>query len=46
MKQLNNCLSANKIPLNFEKTELIIFKSPRKVLFNENKVKLTEKRLY
>ena len=28
MKQLNNCLSANKILLNVEKTELVIFKSP------------------
>ena len=31
MKQLNNWLSANKISLNVEKTELVIFKSPRKV---------------
>ena len=46
MKQLNNWLSANKISLNVEKTELVIFKSPRKVLSDEIKVKLTGKRLY
>ena len=32
MKQLNNWLTANKISLDIEKTELITFKSPRKVL--------------
>ena len=46
MIELNNCLSTNEIPLNFKKTELVIFKSPRKALFDENKVKLNEKRLY
>ena len=46
MKQLNNWLSANKISLNAEKTELVIFKSLRKVLSDENKIKLTGKRLY
>ena len=46
MKQLNNWLSANKIPHNVEKTELVIFKSPRKVLSDEIKIKLTGKRLY
>ena len=46
MKQLNNWLSANKISLNVEKTELVIFKSPRKVLSDEIKIKLTRKRLY
>ena len=46
MKQLNNWLSANKISLNLEKSELVIFKSPRKVLSDEIKIKLTEKRLY
>ena len=44
MKQLNNWLSANKISLNVEKTELVIFKSPRKVLSDEIKIKLTGKR--
>ena len=46
MKQLNNWLSLDKISLNVEKTELVIFKSPRKVLSDEIKIKLTEKRLY
>ena len=46
MKQLNNWLNANKISLHGEKTELVIFKSPRKVLFDEIKIKLTGKRQY
>ena len=46
MKHLNNCLSANKISLNIEKTELVIFKSPRKVLLDEIKYKLRGRRLY
>ena len=46
IKQLNNWLSANRISLNVGKTELVIFKSPRKVLFDENKIKLTGKKLY
>ena len=46
MKQLNNWLSANKISLNVEKTELVIFKSPWKVTSDEIKIKLTGKRLY
>ena len=46
MKQLNNWLSANKISLSVEKTELVIFKSPRKVLSNEIKIKFTGQRLY
>ena len=46
MKHLNNWLSANKISLNIEKTELVIFKSPRKVLLDEIKIKLSGKRLY
>ena len=41
MKHLNNWLSANKISLNVEKTELVIFKSPRKVLVGEIKIKLS-----
>ena len=32
MKHLNNWLSANKISLQCKKTELVIFKSSRKVL--------------
>ena len=49
MKQFNNWLrSANKISLDVEKIELRIFKSPRKVLSDEIKIKkkLTGKRLY
>ena len=46
MKQLNNWLSANKISVNVEITELVISKSPRIVLSDEIKVKLTGKRLY
>ena len=45
MKHLNNWLSANKISLNVEKTELVIFKSPRKILLDETKIKLVVKRL-
>ena len=45
-KHLNNWSSANKIFLNVEKTELVIFKSPRKVLLNEIKITLSGKRLY
>ena len=43
---MNNWLSGNKISLNVEKTELVIFKSPRKVLLDEIKIKLSGKRLY
>ena len=46
IEQLNNWLCANKISLNVEKTELVIFKSPRKVLSDEIKIKLTGPRLY
>ena len=46
MRQLNNWLSTNKISLNFEKTELVIFKSPRKVLSDKIKIKLTGQRTY
>ena len=45
MKHLNNWLSAN-ISLNMEITELVIFKSPRKVLPDEIKIKLSGKILY
>ena len=43
MKHLNNWLSANRISLNVEKIELVIFKSPRKVLLDEIKLNLVEK---
>ena len=46
MKHFNNWLSTNKISLNVEKTELVIFKSPRKELLNGIKIKLSGKRLY
>ena len=46
MKQLKNWLSANKIYLNVEKIEPVYFKSPRKVLLDETKIKLSGKRLY
>ena len=45
-KQLNIWLSANKVSLNVEKIELVIFKSPRKVLSDEIKIKLCGKKLY
>ena len=38
MKHLNDWLSTNKICLNVEKTELVIFKSPRKILPTEIKI--------
>ena len=39
-------MSANKISLNIEKTELVIFKSPSKILSDQTKIKLTGKRLH
>ena len=46
MKHLNNWLSANDFSLNVEKIELVIFKSPSKVLLDEIKIKLSGKSLY
>ena len=46
MKQLSNWLIANEISLYVEKIELAIFKSLRKVLSDEIKIRLAEKRLY
>ena len=43
---MNNRFSANEIFLIVEKTELVIFKSLRKVLLDEIKIKLSGKRLY
>ena len=43
MKHLSNWVSANKISLNVEKAELVIFKSPRKVLLDEIKITLDGK---
>ena len=39
MKHLNKWLSANEISLNVEKTELLIFESPKKVLTDEINIK-------
>ena len=41
MKHLNNWLSADKISINVEKTDLVRFKSPRKLFSDEMKIKLT-----
>ena len=46
MKHLNKWLSTNKLSLNVEKTKLLNFKSPRKLLFDEVKTKLTGRRIY
>ena len=46
MKQMNNWFKPNKISLNVEKTKLVILKSPRKVLSDDIKIKITGKRLY
>ena len=45
-KNLTVWLNANKISLNVEKTELVIFKHQRKKLDSEIKIKLNRKRLY
>ena len=46
IKHFNNWSSANKISFNVEKTEIVVFRSPRKVLLNEMKIKLSGKRSY
>ena len=46
MKNLNNWFSTNKLLLNVEKTKLVNFKSPRELLFDKVKIKLTGRRLY
>ena len=46
MEQLNNCLIANKISLNVDKSELVSFNSPRNILSDEIKIILFGKRLY
>ena len=45
-KNLTVWLNANKISLNVDKTELVIFKHQRKKLDTEIKIKLNRKRLY
>ena len=46
MKDLNKWSRVNTFSLNIEKTELVISKSPRKVLLDETKIKVSGKRLY
>ena len=46
MKNLTVCLNDNKISLNVEKTELVIFKHQRKKLDTEIKIKLSKKQFY
>ena len=43
MKDLSNWLSVNKVSLNVGKTELVIFKSPKKLLSDKQKSVLMEK---
>ena len=46
MKNLTNCLNANKICLNVSKTEVVLFKLSRKPTDAPLKLKLNGKRLY
>ena len=46
MKNLTDWLNANKISLNVEKTELVIFKRKKKKLKCPIRIKLSRKRLY
>ena len=46
LKNLTNWLNANKICLNVSKTELVLFKSPKKLINHELKIILNGKRLY
>ena len=46
MKNLTVWLNANKISLNVQKTEMVIFKHQRKKIDSEVKIKLSRKRLY
>ena len=46
LKSLANWLNANKISLNVEKTEIVIFKSKRKKFNDIVKIKLSGKRIY
>ena len=46
MKNLTDWLNANKISLNVQKTELVIFKHQRKKIDSEVKIKLSRKQLY
>ena len=46
MKNLIDWLNANKISLNVQKTELVIFKHQRKKIDSKVKIKLSRKQLY
>ena len=46
LKNLTNWLNANKICLNVSKTEVVLFKSSRKLTNVPLKLKLNGKRLY
>ena len=46
IKHLNNWLGTSKIPLNVEKTKLVILKSSKEVLPDKIKIKACGKRLY
>ena len=46
MKNLTDWLNANKISLNVQKTELVIFKHLRKKIDSKVKIKLSRKQLY
>ena len=47
LKGITNWLNANRISLNVNKTEFIIFRKPRKIVeFDQIKIKLNGKRLY
>ena len=46
LKGITNWLDANRISLNVNKTEYIIFRKPRKIVDSEIKIKLNGKRLY
>ena len=46
LKHLVNCLNANKISLNVEKTEMVIFQSKQKKFEGDLKIKLCGKIIY
>ena len=46
LKGITNWLNANRISLNINKTEFIIFRKPRKLIDFEIKIKLNGKRIY
>ena len=43
MKNLTDCLNVNKISLNVQKSDLVIFKHQRKKIDGEVKIKLNRK---